>query len=79
MREPASIADGDTVRIRCGNRGLSARDTERSGGNTMQFADGAHDRILRLGGEGQAIIAGGLGIEAVFPKLIQPPAVADTA
>ena len=40
---------------------------------------GVQDRILRLRGERERIVAGGVGIEAFFPELIQPSAVANTA
>jgi hypothetical protein len=40
---------------------------------------GAHDRFLRLLGQRQAIVAGSLSVEPLFPELIQPAAGMDAA
>ena len=37
----------------------------------------AHDRILRLAREGQAIVTGRMSIEALFPELAEPAAGTD--
>src|SRR5258708_7623257 len=39
----------------------------------------ARDGILRLGGQREAIVAGGVGIESHFPEFIESPAGADVA
>ena len=38
----------------------------------------AQDRILRLGCERKAVIAGGVAVEPVFPKCVEPTAGMDT-
>jgi hypothetical protein len=36
-----------------------------------QLEEGAQERFLRLRRQGQGIIAGGVGVEPLFPELIQ--------
>jgi hypothetical protein len=44
-----------------------------------RILSGAHDRFLRLLGQRQAIVAGSLSVEPLFPELIQPAAGMDAA
>ena len=51
---------------------LSSKEEHRAGFR-------AHDGILPLHGERQTIVSAGMGIEALFPEVVEPAAGADVS